>query len=279
MYLNLSQNFSPFQDQTTSLLDFDALTFAGGEPHIKIHAPLSMKESVIISHRVNSFEDFGLLLMAIDALKRMEVPAIDLFIPYFPGARQDRVMIRGEALSVKVYADILNSLQLNRVIVFDPHSEVTPALIDNCKSIDNSSFVQEVLNRIKEEVILIAPDAGASKKIHKLAAKLGGLSVVECSKKRDPRTGKLSDFIVYEEDLKNKACLIVDDICDGGGTFLGLAEKLRAKNAGNLYLAVSHGIFSKGLAPLKTQFKQVFTTNSIRDLQEGPFLQQIKLSF
>ncbi|MEM6802608.1 MAG: ribose-phosphate diphosphokinase [Bacteroidota bacterium] len=279
MYLNLSTNFSPFQNQESQILDFDALTFSGGEPHIKIHARGPIKEAVMISQRVNNFEDFGLTLMAVDALKRLEVPAIQLFLPYFPGARQDRVMVAGEALSVKVYADILNSLQLNRVIIFDPHSEVAPALINNCKSIDNSAFVKTCLDQIEEDVLLISPDAGALKKAYKLAVKLGGKEVIECSKKRDTRTGHLSDFMVYADDLQGKACLIVDDICDGGGTFLGLADKLREKNAGNLYLAVSHGIFSKGLSELKRKFSKVFTTNSIRDYQEGPFLQQINLNF
>ena len=154
MYLNLSTNFNPFQNQATQILDFDALTFSGGEPHIKIHARGPLQEAVMISHRVNSFEDFGLLLMAIDALKRLEAPAIQLFMPYFPAARQDRVMVAGEALSVKVYADILNSLQLNRVIIFDPHSEVAPALIDNCKSLDNCAFVKACMKKIPEEVSL-----------------------------------------------------------------------------------------------------------------------------
>lgn len=279
MYLNLSTNFNPFQNQQEQVLDFDSLTFSGGEPHIKIHAKGTINKPVVISHRINNFEDFGLTLMAIDALKRLEVPGIELFIPYFPGARQDRVMVKGEALSVKVYADILNSLDLDRVIIFDPHSEVAPALINNCKSIDNSYFIKKCLEKIDEEVLLIAPDAGSLKKAHALAVKLGGLTVIECSKKRDPRTGQLSGFVVHAEDLQKKSCLIVDDICDGGGTFLGLADKLQDKNCGKLYLAVSHGIFSKGLSELQKQFTQIFTTNSIRDYQERPYLQQINLSF
>lgn len=279
MYLNLSTNFNPFQNQQDQVLDFDSLTFSGGEPHIKIHSKAAISKPVIISQRVNNFEDFGLMLMAIDALKRLGAPGIEVFMPYFPAARQDRVMVQGEALSVKVYADILNALELDRVMIFDPHSEVTPALINNCKSIDNSFFIKSCLEKIQEEVLLIAPDAGSLKKAHNLAVKLGGLEVIECSKKRDTRTGQLSDFVVYAEDLKGKNCLIVDDICDGGGTFLGLADKLQEKNSGELYLAVSHGIFSRGLAQLKKQFKQIFTTNSIRDYQEGPYLQQINLSF
>jgi len=84
---------------------------------------------------------------------------------------------------------------------------------------------------------------------------------------------------VYADDLTGKNCLIVDDICDGGGTFMGLAEKLQEKQAGHLFLAVSHGIFSQGLSELQKHFKQIFCTNSIRDYENRPYLQQINLRF
>ena len=204
----------------------------------------------------------------------MRVETINVFLPYFPGARQDRVMVTGEALTVKVYANILNSLSLNRITIFDPHSEVTPALLNNCEVITNHRFIQKVLSKMNKEVLLISPDRGALKKIYKVSEFLGGISVVECSKKRNVKNGQLEGFKVYEGDLGGKECLIVDDICDGGGTFIGLAEELKKKNAGDLYLAVSHGIFSKGTEKLNNIFKKVFTTDSFKDVQE---VEQIKL--
>jgi len=65
----------------------------------------------------------------------------------------------------------------------------------------------------------------------------------------------------------------VDDICDGGGTFLGLATALKEKNAGKLSLIVSHGIFSKGFEELNKSFDTVFTTNSFRDIEEEKVVQ------
>lgn len=271
MILNLDTQFSPLGPNS---IQFKAFTFSGGEPHIKIEEGLTNVKEVTITSRVRSFNDFGLLLCAIDALKRMKVEKIHVFIPYFPAARQDRVMVSGEPLSVKVYADILNHLNLESITVFDPHSEVTPAVIDNCITISNHSFVQKVVDRLDKELILISPDGGALKKIYKVSEYLGGIEVVECSKKRNVKNGKLEGFAVYEEDLKGKDCLIVDDICDGGGTFLGLAKELKNKNAGNLYLAVSHGIFSKGFEELNKYFTQVFTTDSFRDVEE---VEQISL--
>lgn len=263
MILNLDPRFAPLGTQNA--IAFQSLIFSGGEPHIKIAADFDITETLSITHRLNSFNDLGLFCLTVDALRRMGVTTIKAIIPYFPAARQDRVMIPGEPLSVKVYADIINALQLDEIKVFDPHSEVTPALLNNCTVIPNYNFVEEVIQKIGNQVLLISPDGGALKKIYKVSEYLGGVEVVECSKSRDVKTGKLSGFKVYSDDLEGKDCLIVDDICDGGGTFIGLAEELKNKNAGNLYLAVSHGIFNKGFESLSV-FKKIFTTNSFKDI-------------
>ena len=273
MILNLDPQFHPFSNE--SAIAFQSFTFSGGEPHIKIQSGFNVSRKVTVTHRVNSFNDLGLVCVTIDALKRMGVKEIDLFIPYFPAARQDRVMIPGEPLSVKVYADIINGLGLNKVWVFDAHSEVTPALLNNSEVIPNHTFIAKVLKIIGNEAKLISPDGGALKKIYKVSEFLGGLEVVECSKSRDIKTGKLSGFKVYADDLEGVDCLIVDDICDGGGTFIGLAEALKKKNAGKLYLAVSHGIFNKGFDSL-TVFDAIFTTNSFKDF-DNEFVKQIAL--
>lgn len=265
MILNLDPKFKPFEGKE---IVFQAFIFAGGEPHIKIQPDFDTSATLTITHRINSFNDFGLLCLAVDALRRMNVKTINLFIPYFPAARQDRVMIPGEPLSVKVYADIINAMQLNKVTVFDAHSEVTPALLNHCEVVMNHQFIEKVIQKIGKTPLLISPDGGALKKIYKVSEFLGGTEVVECSKSRDVKTGKLTGFRVYADDLQQQDCLIVDDICDGGGTFIGLATALQNKNAGKLYLAVSHGIFSKGFEELSC-FEKVFTTNSFRDIDDA----------
>ena len=106
---------------------------------------------------------------------------------------------------------------------------------------------------------------------------MGLKDVLECGKRRNVTTGELSGFTVPIEDLKNRPCLIVDDICDGGGTFLGLGSELKKKNAGELFLAVSHGIFSKGFDQLSDIYTQLFTTDSIQTLDD-PRVHQIDLN-
>jgi len=273
--LNLNPSFTPLGEN--NLIEYKSFLFAGGEPHIKISSNFDVAAPVIITQRINSFNDLGMICITVDALRRMGVKEIELFIPYFPAARQDRVMIPGEPLSVKIYADIINAMALASVTVFDPHSEVTPALLNNCVTVSNHEFIKQVIANIGTDVKLISPDGGALKKIYKVSEFLGGAEVVECSKSRDVKTGKLSGFKVYAEDLAGADCLIVDDICDGGGTFIGLAEALKAKNAGKLYLAISHGIFSKGFDELGKYFEQIFTTDSIKEVDHEGVV-QIKLA-
>lgn len=276
MYLNLDAHFTPYG--TADALAFQHFTFSGGEPHFKLLDRVPQNTPIIITHRVRSFNDMGLLLLAVDALQRAGAKQLELVLPYFPAARQDRVMVAGEPLSVKVYADLINSLHLDKVTIFDAHSEVAIALLNNCQAINNHAFIEAVLEQIGQ-VQLIAPDGGALKKIYKLAAHLeGAYPVVECSKSRDVRTGQLSGFKVFAEDLQGADCLIVDDICDGGGTFMGLATALKEKNAGQLYLGVSHGIFSKGLEQLAQHFQQIFTTNSFKDIPAQEGLTQVDLA-
>ncbi|MBL0913764.1 MAG: ribose-phosphate pyrophosphokinase [Bacteroidia bacterium] len=256
-YLNIDPLFEPFGKG----IDFESFTFKGGEPHIHIREKLSASDAVTITCRARSFEQFGLVLLAADALRRFGIDHLELFIPYFPAARQDRVMVPGEPLSVKVYADLVNAAAFRRVYLFDVHSEVAPALLNNCVVIPNYTLVKKALKG-HPDYILISPDGGALKKIYKLSEALGGQPVTECSKRRDVRTGKLSDFMVYTDDLQGKTCVVVDDICDGGGTFIGLAEQLKAKNAGKLILIVSHGIFSKGAGTLRSIYDEIYCSDS-----------------
>lgn len=275
MILNLDKNFNPLSEEKE--MAHESFTFSGGEPHIKITEDLANVNKVTITHRIRSFNDIGFILLAVNALRNQFVEKINLFIPYFPAARQDRLMVKGEPLSVKVYAELINNMNLNKVTIYDPHSEVAPALLNNCEVIENYSFIKNITESLANDLFLVSPDSGALKKIYKVAAYLQNYEVVEGSKSRDVKTGKLSGFKVYADDLQGKDCLIVDDICDGGGTFLGLAKELKAKNAGKLFLAVSHGIFNKGFEELSKVYDKVFTTDSFRNI-ENELVVQIGLN-
>lgn len=283
-YLNLDKEFVPKHTNFTNEIKFESFTFKGGEPHIKLdtqsfHFSEIDTNIIVITHRINSFNDLGLLVTAVNAVRhelqrtRKYNTKLELIIPYFPAARQDRLMIKGEPLTVKVYTDIINSLKFSRVTILDPHSDVTPVLLDNVYVIDNHEFVLEALKHMYPHVnaktpILISPDAGSNKKVTSLGmylSKFNVMDIVKCDKTRDVKTGAITDFVVYADDLEGRDCVIVDDICDGGGTFLGLGKKLKEKNCGDLYLIVTHGIFSRGFKELNSMFKMVYTTDSIKN--------------
>lgn len=227
--------------------------------------------------RINNGDDLIKLITLTDACRRRDI-YINLTVPYFPGARQDRVSNVGEPLTVKVYSDIINAQKYGRVHILDPHSEVTPALLDNCVVDPVSDMLKKIVTEGGYDTILI-PDAGAAKKTFSYyfpdsEFNVGNrLNFVQCLKKRDTVTGKLSGFRVVDLIHGDGAkCLIVDDICDAGGTFLGLAEVVRKfpqKSHGEepiakLGLFVTHGIFSKGVDTLLGSFDEIYTTNSVK---------------
>ncbi|SHG41364.1 ribose-phosphate diphosphokinase [Pedobacter caeni] len=259
--LNLSTGFKPF-DSSLEEIESNSFLFSGGEVHIKLQ---DRAEEVLISARLNDSNEVMKLLLAADALRRNGSKSISVFIPYLPYARQDRVMVGGEPLSIKVMCNLINSCNFEKVYVFDVHSEVSLALLDNCELITNYSLAKQVLSS-HADYLLVSPDAGALKKIYKLAEALAYHNdIILCNKVRDVSNGKIKQITVDQDDLGGKDCFIIDDICDGGATFVGVAKELKKRNAGKVSLIVSHGIMSHGEAELVDWVDHIYTTDSIKN--------------
>jgi ribose-phosphate pyrophosphokinase len=225
-------------------IKYESFIFPGGEEHIRIIDEIESKIAVI-QCIIKSSSDLIKLLLVTDALKRMYVNEIWLFMPYIPYARQDRVCNKGESLSIKVFSDIINSQKYHSVCVLDPHSIISTVLIDNIVEMDIGEIIKENIE-IDDDFLIICPDNGAAKKYGSLYKKLGN-TIVFCDKQRDLLTGKITNIDIKCNDFKDRKCLIIDDICDGGGTFIGIANILKERGAKQVDLYVSHGIFSKGL--------------------------------
>jgi ribose-phosphate pyrophosphokinase len=194
-----------------------------------------------------------------------------LFLPYLPGARSDHS--EEDVFAAAMYADKINNLWVDQVILLDPHSQVMPHLIngDGRGGVDPTEFPFERIIRreIQDHTSdsrpapymgVIAPDHGAVDRATR-AAKVMGVPVYKAGKTRDPETGKLSGFHMEDELPTEGKLLIVDDICDGGGTFIGLAEATGLDHK-RVDLWVTHGIFSKGTGPLIDAFGEIHTTDS-----------------
>jgi len=259
------------------------IEFPGGELHCSIK---NLPAECHILARIRSWQDMGELLTITNAIKNahktMDQPTeLHLFIPYFPGARQDRIANWGEPFTLKMYADLINAQGYDSVTIVDPHSDTCTALIDNVKVFDIAPILRNLVDKEGYDTIII-PDAGAAKKTFSYYfPDTTGLTFVQCLKKRNTETGKLSGFQVagYSPIGNGAKCLLVDDICDGGGTFIGLADEIseensefRKNNPGlhhieKLSLFVTHGIFSKGIGCLDV-FDNVYTTDSFYTKQE-----------
>lgn len=227
-----------------------------------------------IKSRMNSFEDIELIICANQALKNLGYTDIHLYVPYFLGGRSDRQFQKGGVNYLKqVICPIINSQNFSSVTVMDPHSDVLEACINNFKKENNFNLVKDALDSIdaKDKICLVSPDAGAYKKVYDVAKEFGIEKIITATKVRDLRTGNIlrTEIPVLDQhnDLKY---IIVDDICDGGRTFVELAKVMKeSRPSVEIYLVVTHGIFSYGFDSLAEYFDGIFCTNSVKDINDG----------
>lgn len=243
----------------------------GAIPHSPAEAFITVRSEGLLN------DEFFEVASLVDILRSINNRiSIGLFIPYTPYARQDRRMDRHDAFSLKQYADNLNSLNLDEVVVLDAHSDVAPAMINNCKNIPQSFILgtEEGRSMMGWANVIVAPDAGASKKILKAAGVLGipHDQVVYMEKERDTRTGSILGTKVASDPsiLVGNTALIVDDLVDGGRTFIECASALYTAGATHVGLFVTHGIFSYGLQPLiDAGIDRIWTTDSFINSKQG----------
>lgn len=244
----------------------------------------TLSNSVQIKARLLNFKDLELIICATQSLKNIGVKEIHLYAPYFLGARSDRDFEEGSNNYLKqVICPIINIQNFSSVTVLDPHSNCLEMGINNFKKLDNLKLVnwsfidlygaENAFNvGYSNNVVLVSPDAGATHKIYKLAQKIGFKGeILTCSKERRA-DGKLTltKIPLTEIDYVGKTFVIIDDICDGGATFINIAKAIKRYDLPNkIYLIVTHGIFSKGFTELEENFDGVFTTNSYGQLNSG----------
>jgi len=195
--------------------------FSGGEVQVQLPKNIPNTSIANIIANLHSSDDVMALLMLTSALRNVFTSETKIFLtmPYIPYARQDRVCGEGEALAIKVFCDLINSQKYFGVEIWDSHSDVAIALLNNCYHREQPDLLKD-LYFDKENTILVSPDAGANKKIFKVAKELGFKEVVRADKTRNVTTGEITGTVVYCENVGAKDFLIVDDICDGGRTFI-----------------------------------------------------------
>ena len=261
--------------------------YPDGQQSISLDLPdtdLHEKITVSITSRLNSFRDLEVIIAANQALREFSyVENVKLNVPYFLGARSDRKFEAGTSNYLKtVICPIINSQNFSRVTVLDPHSDVLEACLNNYHKHDNHRLVKDALSKIdnrdgaQDRICLVSPDAGAYKKIFDVAKKFNIENIITATKVRDIRSGNIIRTEIptlnQHDDLKY---VIIDDICDGGRTFIELAKAIKgSRPTAKVYLVVTHGIFSAGFEQLNQYFEGIYTTNSYRDVADNEYEQK-----
>lgn len=179
---------------------------------------------------------------------------VDLVMPYLPYARQDKHVANDVTFALRTFATMLNSLRFNRVRVIDAHSHWASYLIEGFEDDFKVSYVTKAYDSCGANMVVF-PDAGAKERYG--AYNIG--PSVYAEKKRDQSTGEITGLTIYGK-FKGKKLMIVDDLCDGGRTFIEIAKLLILGGAKKVHLYVTHGIFSKGLDVLTDAgIKRIFT--------------------
>lgn len=279
MSLKLFVGFNPVEIRRT-VFPAGETCFVINDPHV--HIGMGPKNALIAFNFQNNGELFDLALL-VDAVRRYypEGVKLSLSMPYLPYARQDRVCNKGESLSVKVVADFINSLKFERVFCHDIHSSVGEALLDNLMHVDLVNCAIMLPSYVgREGTALVSPDAGAEKKVFTFAKTMGYNTVIRASKVRNVATMKIERTAVLDPLLDAaERFLIVDDICDGGRTFVELAKAIKADEgyAGQpIFLYVSHGIFSYGMDSFEGLIDKIFVHNLMNEaVKDSPLIQKV----
>ena len=251
--------------------------FSGGEVYFKIESPEDIESEIVYQPGVpntitanitNSDEVFVLMNLknVLDNVIARAATLIDsrvvLYLPYLPYARHDRPMHNFDSHGLKVFCNLINSLNFHNVVIHDCHSDVGIGLLNNCVNVPQdrllSDFSDNIL-QINDIDYIIAPDNGAVKKASKIAKEFQ-LPLITCLKERDLATGHIAKYRILDPIEKPGKALIVDDICDGGATFNILAKSLKEDTpVTEISLYVTHGIFSKGLDELFENIDHIYS--------------------
>lgn len=246
------------------LCDVEVLHFADGETMVRSTESLRGKHVYVIQATCKPVnENLMELLIAIDSFKRASAKSINVIIPYFGYARQDRKTAGREPITCKLCADLLEKAGATRIVVLDLHSDQAQGFFDI--PVDTISASYALLNAIKKDhtlknSVIVSPDYGSVKRARKLS-KIVNLPIAILDKRRPkPNVAEICNIL---GDVKGKQCIIVDDMIDTGGTLIGACRALKKAGAKSVITAATHGLFS-GNASIN--FNQALKERVISDI-------------
>lgn len=226
-------------------------------------------DKALVFWRFESNEELVALIYITHHIRAHGTKIIHLFMPYIPNARQDRVKKDEDVFTLKYFAWIINSLHFDKVIVLDPHSSVSEALIDRIEVMSPAELIREVYNRVRirygngKEMLMFYPDEGAMKRYSGMISSPYAFGI----KERVWSTGEIKGLSVFDsgQSIEGKNVLIVDDISSRGGTFYHSAKKLKELGAEKIFLYVTHceNTILEGEVLTSGLIERVYTTDSL----------------
>ena len=243
-------------------IDYSISRFPDGEVQITL-GEFSHKESIVVKCRITNAEELFILAQIMDILDRHDV-LYTVEIYYLMSMRMDRVMDFNRPFSLMIVAKMLKMFKARKIYILEPHSNRLLWDMSFFRELPCSETWQLKTDFFSTYQILF-PDAGARTRYEKnLNSKYPSIF---CSKIRDVNTGKLSGFkIENPEDIKYDQIMIIDDLCDGGGTFCGIASAVREVTPNiSLSIFVTHMVNPRGIENLSKTFDHVWFTNSYKD--------------
>ncbi len=275
---NLSKKIAKYLK--TKLVNSSIRKFADGEIYIEINENIR-GNSIFIIQSISSPANDNLmeLLLCIDALKRSSAKNITAVIPYFGYARQDRKVVPRTSISAKLVSNLITKAGADRVVTVDLHAGQIQGFFDI--PVDNlfgtPIFARHVKKNIKDKnIICVAPDVGGVERARALGKLLDvGLAIID---KRRPAPGK-SKVMNIIGNVKNKTCIMVDDIIDSGGTIVNAAKALKDRGAKNVYVYVTHGVLSgEAIQKIKKSLiKKLVITDTIDNVTKVKNAQNIEV--
>jgi ribose-phosphate pyrophosphokinase len=225
--------------------------FADGEVLVKTLSNVKGKDAIVIeSTYKNAHERIFELLLLLDSINRSGANSIQLFIPYFGYSRQERVSWINEPVSCEVVSKIIETAKYDSLTTFDLHHPVIESFFKRTiKSVSTSDlFVEYYLNYMndndltKKDIVIVSPDHGANHRADALVGIIGEAKVI--LDKVRPRANVAEHLVVDDRLVKDKVCIIIDDIIDTGGTIISAANLLYQHGAKKVLIGASHAVFS-----------------------------------
>ena len=248
------------------LINTNIKNFADGEIYVEINENIRGNSVFVVQSTSTPANDNLMeLLLCIDALKRSSAKSVTAVIPYFGYARQDRKVVPRTSISAKVVSNLITKAGANRIVTVDLHAGQIQGFFD--MPVDNlfttPLFARYIKKNIKSKnLTCVSPDAGGIERTRGLAKKINAdLAIID---KRRPQAGKSQVMNVIGE-IKNKNCIIVDDIIDSGGTIVNAVEALIKKGAKDVHVFVTHAVLSGDAVNKikKSKIKKLIITDTI----------------